>query len=131
MEISSIYRDFPTQADCIKYIEAKLWPDGPICPYCESKNQSPLPKENRYHCNTCKTTFSVTVHTIFHKTKCDLQKWFVAIYIISNSKKGISARQLAREINVTKDTAWFMLMRIRKAFKEDSYPLEGIIRQTE
>jgi transposase-like protein len=128
MNIVSIYKQFPTQLDCIKHLEKVRWNNQPVCPYCNSKNQTPLPKEQRYHCNNCNTTFSVTVHTIFHKTKCDLQKWFLAISLTLNAKKGISARQLSRDIEVTKDTAWYMMMRIRKAFEDkEGELLEGII----
>ncbi|MBA3829865.1 MAG: IS1595 family transposase [Taibaiella sp.] len=127
MNIISVYKQFPTQASCIKHLEHVRWNERPVCPYCQSTNQSPLPKENRYHCNTCNTTFSVTVGTIFHKTKMDLQKWFLAIALTLNAKKGISARQLARDIEVTKDTAWRILMQIRKSFVDDCELLEGII----
>lgn len=127
MNIIQVYKQFPTQSDCIKHLEKVRWHNEPVCPYCNSKNQTPLPKEQRYHCNNCNTTFSVTVQTIFHKTKCDLQKWFLAISLVLNAKKGLSARQLARDIEVTKDTAWYMLMRIRKAFAEYGELLEGII----
>lgn len=131
MNIIQVYKQFPTHTDCIKHLEKVRWNNEPVCPYCQSKNQSPLPKEQRYHCNNCKTTFSVTVQTIFHKTKVDLQKWFLAISLVLNAKKGLSARQLARDIEVTKDTAWYMLMRIRKTFADDSELLEGIIEVDE
>lgn len=65
MNIIQVYKQFPTQQDCIKHLEKIRWNNIPVYPYCNSKNQSPLPKEQRYHCNNCKTTFSVTVHTIF------------------------------------------------------------------
>jgi transposase-like protein len=131
MNIIQVYKQFPTQKDCIKHLEKVRWNDIPVCPYCNSKKQSPAPKEQRYHCNGCNTTYSVTVGTIFHKTKCDLQKWFLAISLTLNAKKGISARQLARDIEVTKDTAWYMLMRIRKTFVDDAELLEGIIEVDE
>jgi len=127
MNIIQVYKQFPTQQDCINHLEKVRWNNEPVCPYCQSKNQSPLKKENRYHCNNCNTSFSVTVGTIFHKTKADLQKWFLAISLVLNAKKGISARQLGRDIEVTKDTAWYMLMRIRKAFVEYGDLLEGIV----
>jgi len=127
MNIIQVYKQFPTQKDCIKHLELVRWNNEPVCPYCKSTNQTPVNKENRYHCNNCNTSFSVTVGTIFHKTKCDLQKWFLAISLVLNAKKGMSARQLARDIEVTKDTAWYMLMRIRKAFVEYGDLLEGII----
>lgn len=126
-----IYKKYSTKDDCITHLENVRWHGKPVCPYCISTNQTPVPKEHRYHCNNCNTSFSVTVGTIFHKTKCELQKWFLAVTLVLNAKKGISARQLARDIEVTKDTAWFMLMRIRKAFKEYGELLECIIEADE
>ena len=76
-----------------------------------------MPKEERYHCNTCNKSYSVTVGTMFHKTKVDLQKWFYAISLIANNEN-ISARQLGKEIDVTKDTAWFMMKRIKESLQE-------------
>lgn len=131
MNIIQIYKRFPTQQDCLNHLEIVQWKGIPVCPYCKSTKQSPLKKGQRYHCNNCNTSYSVTVGTIFHKTKCDLQKWFLAISLVLNAKKGISARQLARDIEVTKDTAWYMNMRIRKAFKEYGELLEGIIEADE
>lgn len=127
MNIVSVYKTFPTQAACIAHLEQVRWNGTPVCPYCNSTNCTTLPKENRHHCNTCNTTFSVTVGTIFHKTKIDLQKWFLAIALTLNAKKGISARQLGRDIEVTKDTAWRILMQIRKSFVDDNELLEGIV----
>ncbi len=131
MNIIQVYKQFPTQADCIKHLEKVRWNNEPVCPYCKSKKQTSFKTGNRYKCNGCNTSYSVTVQTIFHKTKCDLQKWFLAISLVLNAKKGLSARQLARDIEVTKDTAWYMLMRIRKAFKEYGDLLEGIIEADE
>jgi transposase-like protein len=131
MNLIQIYKKFPTQQDCLKHLELVRWNNIPKCPYCKSENQTPLKNTSRYHCNNCNTSYSVTVDTIFHKTKADLQKWFLAITLVLNAKKGISARQLARDIEVTKDTAWYMLMRIRRAFKEYGELLEGIIEVDE
>lgn len=131
MNIIQVYKQFPTQDDCIKHLEQVRWNGEPTCPYCNSKNQSPLPKEKRYHCNNCNTSFSVTVGTIFHKTKIDLQKWFVAISLVLNAKKGYSARQLGRDIEVTKDTAWRVFMQIRRAFVDNKELMEGIVEADE
>jgi len=131
MNLIQIYKKFPTQDDCIKHLELVRWNNVPKCPYCKAENQTPRKATHRYHCNSCNTDYSVTVGTIFHKTKCDLQKWFLAITLVLNAKKGISSRQLSRDIEVTKDTAWYMLMRIRKAFKEYGELLEGIIEVDE
>jgi len=118
LDIIKIYKQFPDQSSCIKCLEEIRWNNVPECPYCKSINQTRMPKEHRYHCNNCNTSFSVTVGTVFHKTKIDLQKWFVAISLILNAHRGISSRQLARDINVTKDTAWYIQMKIKKAFIE-------------
>lgn len=131
MNIVQVYKQFPSQADCIAHLERVRWRGKPICPYCKSPRVSPLKKEKRYHCNNCNTSFSVTVGTIFHKTKVDLQKWFVAISLVLNSKKVLSARQLGRDIEVNKNTAWFMTMRIRRAISEYGDLLKGIIEVDE
>lgn len=131
MNIIRIYKQFPTQDDCLVHLEQVRWKNKPRCPYCDSTNQTPLKKEKRYHCNNCNTSFSVTVGTIFHDTKLDLQKWFLALSLVLNAKKGISSRQLARDIEVNKDTAWRMQMQIRKAMSQDTSLLSGIVEADE
>ena len=118
MNIAKIYRLFPTEADCIAHIEGVRWHGTPVCPYCGSDRATPMRKEFRHHCNNCKTSFSATVKTIFHHTHLPLQKWFLALSLILNAKKGIAARELARDLEVNKDTAWFMAMRIRRAMEQ-------------
>lgn len=118
MNIVEIFERFPTHTDCIEYLEKIRWNGAPKCPYCQSFNATPAPKERRYHCNNCKTSFSVTVQTIFHHTHLSLQKWFLAIMLILNAKKGISSRQLSRDLKVNKNTAWRICMQIRKAMCE-------------
>lgn len=131
MNIGEIYKIYPTKNDCISHLEKVKWGGKPICPYCKSDKSTPMPKERRYHCNTCKTSYSVTVGTIFHKTKVDLQVWFVAVSLVLNAKKGIAARQLSRDLGVNKDTAWYMAMRIRRAMIEQGTLMEGIIEMDE
>lgn len=131
MNIVSIYKKFPTQADCISHIERVRWSGKPVCPYCKSTRTSPMPSESRHHCNGCNTTFSVTVDTIFHHTHLPLQKWFLAISLVLNAQKGISARQLGRDLEVNKNTAWFMGLRIRNAMFEQGELLKGIVEMDE
>lgn len=78
----------------------------PTCPYCKSTKPHSTPAELRHFCHTCKTSYRVTIGTIFHDTRLPLQKWFLATALILNAKKGISSRQLARDIEVHKNTAW-------------------------
>lgn len=127
MNIIQIYKQFPKEKDCLDHLEKIRWSGKPICPYCKSDRITPVPKENRHHCNACNTSYSVTVRTIFHKTKVDLQKWFLAVSIVLNAKKGISARQMARDIEVNKNTAWYMLMRIRRAMIDNGELLKNLI----
>ncbi len=131
MNIIQVYKQFPTQDACIAYLEKVRWNGKPQCPYCKSHNTTSYKKGHRHHCNNCKTTYSVTVATIFHKTKADLQKWFLAISLILNAKKGISSRQLARDIEVNRNTAWYMGMRIRRAMFDDNDLLRGIAKMDE
>ena len=131
MNIVAIYKRFPTEVDCISHIEHVRWHGVPVCPYCKSTRTTPMPSESRHHCNGCNTTFSVTVDTIFHHTHLDLQKWFLAISLVLNAKKGISARQLARDLEVNRNTAWFMGMRIRNAMFEQGELLKGIVEMDE
>ena len=131
MNIVEIYRRFPTANDCIAHLERVRWQGKPICPYCKSDRTTPMKSEQRHHCNSCNTTFSVTVDTIFHHTHLDLQKWFLAISLVLNAKKGLSARQLARDIEVNRNTAWYMGMRIRNAMIEQSELMRGIVEMDE
>lgn len=128
MNIIEIYKRFPTESSCIKYLENTRWPKGSVCPYCQSSKSSRLGK--RHHCNSCNKSYSVLVGTIFHHTHVPLQKWFLALTLITNAKKGISSRQLARDIQVTKNTAWNMQMKARKAMGE-TVQLEGVVEMDE
>ena len=129
--IAEIYQQFPTHKDCIKYLEEIRWQGKPICPYCESDNSTPYRDNYRHHCNSCNTSYSVTVKTIFHKTKLDFQKWFIAIPFVLNSSKKVSAKQLAKEIHVTKNTSWYLLTRLRSALIKEGDLLNKIIDSNE
>lgn len=101
--------------ECLAYLEQLRWQGKPQCPYCNSKNATPIPKEKRYHCNECFNSYSVLVHTLFHKTHLDLDVWFRAISLILHTKRKVSVRQLARVIGVNKNTAASMIVRIEEA----------------
>jgi transposase-like protein len=131
MNIVEIYRRFPTEADCISHIETVRWRGKPVCPYCRSTRVTSLPNERRHHCNACNTSFSGTVNTIFHHTHLPLQKWFLAISLVLNAKRGISSRQLSRDLEVNKNTAWSMGMRIRNAMFENPELMRGIVEMDE
>lgn len=98
-----------------------------VCPYCGGHHCT-VRKDGKFRCNECKRNFSCLVGTIFENTKVSLQKWFIAMYLISSHKKGISSCQLGRDIKVTQTTAWYMLSKIRTLFaQDDSVAMTGTI----
>ena len=118
MSIRDIYQMFPTNVECIELLEQVRWHGVPICPYCNSANTTQLSAELRHHCNTCNTTFSVTVGTLFHHTHLPLQKWFLALSLVLATRGKVSGRQLATELEVNKNTAWRLAIRIHNAMAE-------------
>ena len=112
------------QAAC-RFVEAHLWPDGPVCPHCgatdriyELKGEST--RFGTRKCGHCRKLFTVTVGTVFESSHIPLHKWLVALYLLCSSKKGISTHQLHRTLGVTVKTAWFMSHRIREAMRDGS-----------
>jgi transposase-like protein len=112
-------------------LEALRWPDGPFCPHCGSFKATRLVgKKHRkglVQCNEgeCRQQFTVTVGTVFERSKVPLHKWLFVNHLMCASKKGVSAHQVHRMIGVTYKTAWFMCHRIREAMKQDSGPMGG------
>jgi transposase-like protein len=105
------------------FVEARIWPDGPVCPHCQSKER--IGKMNGkstriglYKCYVCRKQFTVKIGTIFEDSHVPLCLWLQAIYLMCASKKGISSHQLHRTLGVTLKTAWFMGHRIREAMRE-------------
>jgi transposase-like protein len=105
------------------YLEAQVWPNGPVCPHCgviSADHYKLEGKSNRpglYKCKDCREPFTVTVGSIFERSKVPLNKWLLAVYLLCSSKKGMSSHQLHRTLGVTYKTAWFMTHRIREAMK--------------
>ncbi len=114
-ELKSIYKVFPDNSDCIHYLEEMRWNGEPLCPRCGYSKFSPVKGLIAYRCTMCNRTFTVTTKTFLHKTKLDLQKWFYAVHVMLNPHQKVSARWLGDNINVTKDTAWSIQNKIKKA----------------
>lgn len=107
------------------YVEARVWPEGPVCPHCGgveriSKMQGKSTRKGLYKCYQCRKPFTVRMGTIFESSHVPLHIWLQAMYLIVGSKKGISSNQLHRTLGVTLKTAWFMSHRIREAMREGS-----------
>jgi len=117
-----------SEQDCLTFIKAVRWQGVVTCPYCNSPRCTTRFKEDRYHCNRCNTTFSVTTGTVFHQTHLPMRKWFIAISLLISASAPLSVRQLARELEVDKNTAAFLLSRIYAAFTnpKDRALLEAI-----
>lgn len=116
---------------CRDYLEALRWPNGVECPRCGS-GVSRIHERNQFDCNSCRYQFSVTAGTLFHDSHLPLWKWFLAIYLVAESKKGISAKQMQRMLKVSYKTAWYLQHRIRDAMGDDEQPLlRGIIEVDE
>ena len=116
-----------------EFLESVRWPDGPVCPHCGSIDKGHYRLQGKGHrpgllmCRDCREQFSVTVGTVFERSKIPLSKWLMAAYLMASSKKGISAHQLHRSLGVTYKTAWFLAHRIRVAMapSADVGPLGG------
>lgn len=117
-----------TQEECIALLEQLRWSGQPRCPYCNSTRSVPLKHERRHHCNNCFTSYSVTVGTLFHRTHIELPQWFQAITLVESSEGKVSVRQLATKIGVNKNTASYMLLRLRNASNEQLELLSLIVR---
>lgn len=113
-----IYKTYPDHEHCIQHLEKIIWKGGPKCPYCSSSNGSTLKSENRHHCNNCNTSYCVTVGSVYHNTKIDLQKWFYVEKLMIDGER-VSLRQLSDMIGVSKNTAMRMVNKI-KAIKNQS-----------
>ena len=113
-----------------EHLESLMWPEGPFCPHCGSLNATRLAgthhRAGLVQCNDCRQQFTVTVGTVFERSKVPLNKWLLVNHLLVSSKKGMSAHQIARMIGVTYKTAWFMCHRIREAMKPiNPAPLGG------
>ena len=132
INLISLIDRFHDEDRCRTYLEKLRWPDGLRCPRCHSDKISRIKTRNQLDCDSCRYRYSVTAGTIFHDSHLPLWKWFVAVYLIAESKKGISANQLKRSLGVTYKTAWYLSHRVRSALSEvDAQLLKGIIEVDE
>jgi transposase-like protein len=114
-------RYFSDQDVCVDFVAALRWPDGPACPKCQGTEYTKLTTRRVWKCKTCKHQYSVKVGTIFEDSALGLDKWLPAIWLVANSKNGISSYELARSVGCTQKSAWFMLHRIRLAMQTGSF----------
>src|ERR1700730_19226004 len=121
---------FTNETAAREAIEAVLWQHGPVCQHCGSfdrigKVDGKSARPGLYYCGECKRQFTVTVGTIFERSKVPLSKWWLAIHLMASMKKGMSAQQLHRMLDVYYETSWFLVHRIREAMAKGDLPPIG------
>jgi transposase-like protein len=121
---------FQDEAAARKHLEALRWPTGAVCPHCggierNSALNGDSHRDGLYFCGDCRSQFSVTVGTVFERSKIPLHKWLMAAHLLSASKKGISSKQIERMLGVTYKTAWFLMHRLREAMKPNGGGMFG------
>ncbi len=119
---------FHDDAKAREWLEAALWPNGPVCGHCGTLGEATAieTRPGWYQCNACRKQFSVTVGTLFERSHIPLSKWLMAAYLLCASKKGISANQMHRMIGVSYKSTWFMMHRLREAMRDGHFgPLGG------
>ena len=115
------FQKFPNEEAARKFFETRRWGDEPVCGHCgsvdvvEVKNHKPMP----YRCRDCRKHFSVRTGTVLAESRLPLQKWLLAIFMLTSARKGIPSTQMARELGVTQKTAWFLAQRIRETWLKD------------
>ncbi len=135
LNLSTMTTLFADEEKAREFLESKRWPNGPVCPHCESKKvykltpQAGSKKPVRpgvYKCGDCREQFTVRIGTICEESKIPLNKWLMAIHLLTSSKKGVSSHQIAREVGITVKSAWFLTHRIREAMKQG--PLAELLK---
>ena len=132
MNLVKLVEQFHSEDRCREYLEDLRWPDGVQCPRCEATNIYRVPSRSQYECGSCGYDFSVTSGTMFHDTHLPLTKWLMGVYLMVESKKGISAKQMERTLGISYKTAWYLNHRVRDAVRDAyPFPLKGIVEVDE
>lgn len=114
---------FTDEAKAREWLEARVWPNGPVCPHCGATGDDVTKLEGKkhrpgvYQCNQCREQFTVTVKTVFERSKIPLSKWLAALFLMTASKKGVSAHQVHRSLGISYKSTWFMMHRLREAMR--------------
>ena len=124
---------FPDEQTCIDHLRVIHWKAGPFCPYCGSIKVYHFSDKRTHKCGDCRQRFSIKVGTIFEDSKLPLRKWYIAVWMITSHKKGISSVQLAKDLKITQKSAWFVMHRLRYATRTKSFNrlLKGAIEADE
>jgi transposase-like protein len=134
LNMASLSKLFVDEDAAREFLESKLWAHGRHCPHCgcmttyaltaKPGSKSPI-RPGVYKCKVCRKQFTVRIGTIFEESKLPISKWLMAIHLMTSSKKGVSSHQIARELDITVKSAWFVTHRIREAMKQE--PVAGML----
>lgn len=129
MGLIEFQKRFPQKRACYDYLNSIRFPDGFVCPNCESTTAGSIITRGLWQCKICRSQVSVTEGTTFHRTRTPIQYWFWAIFLVAKDKRGHSALQLSKELNIRYDQAWLMMHKIRNAmaYRDRLFKLEGVV----
>lgn len=140
LSLYEFFKRFPNEEAARKFFEGRRWPNGVLCPHCDSSSVSEC-KDHRpmaYRCRDCRQHFSVRTGSVLGESRLPLQKWLMAIYMMTAARKGIPSTQVARELGITQKSAWFLCQRIRETWlaksgqgPSDTGPLTGEVEADE
>src|SRR5206468_4974616 len=134
LNLVDLIEQFGSEDRCRIYLEELRWPTGVRCIRCGSSKISRIKKRDQFDCDSCTYQFSVRAGTIFHDSHLPLWKWFLAVYMMTESKKGMSALQIKRSLEIAYKTAWYLCHRIRAAMSQATAKdgkLEGTVEADE
>ena len=133
ISIVELFQQFPNNEAAERWFEQQRWPDGITCPRCDSTRYAVIPsrKPMPYRCKDCRKHFSVRVGTVMQDSNLGLQKWVIAIYMMTVGIKGTSSMRLHRDLKMTQSTAWHLMQRIRQSFVDAGNPLTGPVEVDE
>jgi transposase-like protein len=123
---------FTDETKAREWLEARVWPKGPVCPHCGATGDDVTALKGKahrpglYQCSQCRDQFTVTVKTVFERSKIPLSKWLAALFLLTASKKGVSAHQVHRSLGISYKSSWFMCHRLREAMRSGGFtPIGG------
>jgi len=136
MSVIELFQMFPDNASARTWLEDMRWPDGERhCPVCGSLKTKTVPNEKPmpYHCGDCRKYFSVKTGTVMQSSKVGLQKWVIAMYLMSTSLKGVSSMKLHRDLGISQKSAWHLAQKIREGWSagQDDDELDGVVEVDE
>ena len=130
LSVAQFQGKYGTEDQCEATLIAMRWPDGFVCPHCQSTRHSYSPARRHFQCSDCRVQTSVKAGTVFHKSTTPLTKWFLAVYLLTQSKNDVAALEMARQMGVKWDTAWLIKQKLMEVMRKrnEHYKLEGDVQ---